>query len=196
MRHLKGITIGVVGTLLVLYLAVYTPWRTGGRQGEKDSAGGLNVAQDANSPATSAPDVKQPARDVKQPARNVRQPADEVKQRGTSTQGAKWHAKNVKSSTAKMRQDMKWQGEDVELQDIETQDGEQLIIDVRQPAEDVDAVYTEYEEEFEESFEGPVDTEYMKDSSDWPTAARIYIAVPESQQCPTPYEIWGDPSGQ
>src|SRR5262245_42812825 len=125
MRHLKGITIGVIGTLLALYLAVYTPWRTGGRQGEKDSAGGLNVAQDGNSPATGS-------RDVKQSDRDVRRPAKELKQRVTDTQGAKRHDKNVKRSTAEMRQDMKQHGEDLELQAIETQDDEQLIIDVRQ----------------------------------------------------------------
>jgi hypothetical protein len=184
MRHLKGITIGVIGTLLVLYLAVYTPWRTGGRQAEKDSVAGSNVTQDGHSPATGAPEAKQSARDAQQPAK-------EVKQRVTDTQGAKPHGKNVKSSTAKMRQEMKQQGEDIELQDIETQDGEQMIIDVRSPAVDVESVYIE-SEEFEETSGWPMDGEDMIDSSDWPPAQRGYIAVPE-QECPTPYGVLVDP---
>ena len=89
---MKKIAIATIGILVALYLAAYRPWRTGG-QGEKDSAGGLNVAQDGRRPAAGAPDINQSVKDVQQPVK-------EVKQRVTEARGAKRHGKGVKPSMA------------------------------------------------------------------------------------------------
>ena len=176
---MKKIAITVIGILVALYLAAYRPWRTGG-QGEKDSAGGLNVAQDSSRPATDARDVKQSVKDVQQPVK-------EIKQRVTNAQGAKRHDKGVKRSMAGMRLDVKQRGADIEVQVIETRGVERLTIDVTRPTEQVEVIFIESEREFEEPSVEPMYIEEMKSSSDWPPAHRINIAVPERQECSTPY---------
>src|SRR5262245_49148238 len=108
---MKKIAITTIAILLALYLAAYGPWRTGGQR-EKDSAGGLNVAQDGSRPATGGGDVKQSVKDVQQPVK-------EVKQRVTYAQGAKRHGKGVNPSIAGMRRDVKQRGADLEVRVIE-----------------------------------------------------------------------------
>ena len=61
--HMKKIALTIIAILVALYLAAYRPWRTGGG-GEKDSTGGLNVAQDDRRPATGAPVVNQSVKDL------------------------------------------------------------------------------------------------------------------------------------
>jgi len=184
---MKKIAIALIGILVALYLAAYRPWRTG-EQGEKDSASGLNVAQDSSRPATGAPDVKQSVKDVQQPVK-------EGKQRITDAQGAKRHGAGVKPSMAGMRRDVEQRNADVELRVIETQDVEQLTIGVTRPTEYVEAVSIESEREFVEPSREPMYIEDIKGSSDWPQARRIYIAVPEPQECSTPY-VWFEIRGQ
>jgi hypothetical protein len=198
---MKGITITSIATLCALYLAPYDPSRTGG-QGEKDSAGGLNAAQGYNRLATDA-------RDVKQSVKNVRQHVIKVKQRITDTRVAKRHGKGAKRSMTYVRQDVKQQVADREFQVIETRvdygaDGcatsrcegrelrvvetpgaEQLTIDVMRPTKDIKAVSVEFEELSVE----PMDVEYVRGSSVWAPARGIYLAVPERQECPTPYDV-------
>ena len=176
---MKKMAIIVIGILLALYLAAYGPWRTGG-QGGKNSAGGLNVAQDGSRPATGAPDVNQPVKGVQQPVK-------EGKQRVTAAQGAKRHGKGVKRSMAGMRRIVEPRGADVEVQVIETQAVEPLIIYVTRPTERVEAVPIESVGEFEETSVEPVYIEEMKVTSDWAPAQRINVAVPEPQECYTPY---------
>ena len=185
--HMKKIAITVIGILVALYLAAYRPWRTGG-QGEKDSAGGLNVAQDSSRPATDARDVNQSVKDVQQPVK-------EIKQRVTNAQGAKRHDKGVKPSMAGMRLDVKQRGADIEVQVIETRGVERLTIDVTRPTEQVEVIFIESEREFEEPSVEPMYIEEMKSSSDWTPAHRINIAVPERQECSTPY-VWVEIRGQ
>ena len=167
---MKKIAIAIIGILLALYLAAYGPWRTGGQK-EKDSAGGLNVAQDSRRPATGAQDVQPRVK--------------EGKQRVTDAQGAKRHNKGVQRSTAGMRRSVERRGADLEVQVIETPVAEQLTIDVWRPTEDVEGVFVEFEEPSVE----PVYIEYTKGSSGWPMAHRIDVAVPEPQECSTPY-VW------
>jgi len=174
---MKKIAIAIIGILLALYLAAYGPWRIGGQK-EKDSAGGLNVAQDGSHPATGA-------RDVNQSVKGVQQPVKEDKQRVTNAQGAKRHDKGVKPSMAGIRRNVEQRGADLEVQVIETPDAEQLTIDVRRPTEDVEAVFVEFEEPSVE----PTYIEDMGGSSDWTPAHRIDVAVPEPQECSTPY-VW------
>jgi hypothetical protein len=174
---MKKIAIAITGILLALYLAAYGPWRIGGQK-EKDSAGGLNVAQDGSQPATGARDVNQSVKDVQQPVK-------EGKQRVTNAQGAKRHDKGVKPSMAGMRRNVEQRGAELEVQVIETPVAEQLTIDVRRPTEDVEAVFVE----FEEPSVQPVYIEDINGSSDWPLAHRIDVAVPEPQECSTPY-VW------
>ena len=199
---MKKIAITLIGILIALYLAAYRPWRTGG-QGEKKSAGGLNVAQDTSRPATGA-------QDSNQSVKNVQRPVKEVKHRATNVQGAKRHGKGAKRSMTGGRQDVKQQGADLELQVIETRadygangcvplrcedrklrvvetrDVERLTIDLMRPTEDTDAVYVEVQALSVE----PTDVEYVEYSSDWAPAREIYLAAPERQECPTPYEVW------
>jgi len=185
--HMKKIALILIAILVALYLAAYRPWRTGG-QDEKDSAGGLNVAQDGRRPATGAPDVKQSVKDVQQPVK-------EVKQRTADAQGAKRHGKGVKPSTAGMRRDVKQRGSDLKLQVIETQAVEQLTIEVKRPTEYIEVISIESGGEFEKS---SGESRYIEDvtgSSDWPTAHRIGIAVPAPQECSTPY-VWVEFRGQ
>src|SRR5262245_6498937 len=110
---MKGITITSVAILLALYLSACSPSGTVGERGERNSAGGLNVAQDNNSPVTGANDVKQPVKDVQQPVKK------EVKQRVTGAQGAKRNDKGAKRSMTGGRH-VKQQGEDLKYQVIET----------------------------------------------------------------------------
>ncbi len=204
---MKGITITSIAALLALSLAACGTWRTGGVQGEKDSDGGLNAAQNSNRPATGA-------RDVRQAVKDVQQPVEEIKQQVADTQGAKRHGKGVKRSTTGMRQDVKQQGagfelqiietrvdygangcipsrcEDPELQVVETRDVEQLTIDVMRPTEDAEVVSKRVSVKVEELSVEPMDQENVKDLSDWPRAREIYLAVPERQVCPTPYWGW------
>jgi hypothetical protein len=184
---MKKIAIALIGILVALYLAAYRPWRTG-EQGEKDSAGGLNVAQDSSHPATGAQDVKRSAKEVQQPVK-------ESKQRITAAQGAKRHGAGVKPSMAGMRRDVEQWGADLELRVIETQDVEQVTIDVKRPTEGVEVISIESEGEFEEPSGEPIYIEEMKGSSDWPLARRINIAVPVPQECSTPY-VWVEIRGQ
>src|SRR5262245_19261962 len=102
---MKKIAITSIGILLALYLAAYGPWRTGGQK-EKDSGGGLNVAQDGSRPATGAREVNQSVKDVQQPVK-------EGKQRVTNAQGAKRHDKGVKHSMAGIRRNVEQWGSDL-----------------------------------------------------------------------------------
>jgi len=179
---MKKIAITTIGILLALYLAAHGPWRTGGKQGEKDSTGGLNVAQDGSRPATGARDVSQSVKDVQQPVKGA-------KRRVTNAQGAKRHGEGVKRSTAGMRRDAERRGADLELQVIETPDVEQLTIDVTRPTEDVEVISIGSEGEFEEASAEPVYVQDVTGSSYWPPAQRIDIAVPAPQECSTPY-VW------
>ena len=177
---MKKIAITTIGILLALYLAAYGPWRTGGQKG------GLNVAQDGGHPATGAQDVNQSVKDVQQPVK-------EGKQRVTNAQGAKRHDKGVKPSMAGMRRNVEQRGADTEVQVIETPVVEQVTIDVGRPTEDVEVISIESEGEsdgeFVEPSGEPVYVEYMGGSSDWTPARRVDIAVPEPQECSTPY-VW------
>lgn len=184
---MKKIAITTIGILLALYLAAYGPWRTGGQR-EKNSTGGLNVAQDDSRPATGARDVNQSVKDVQQPVK-------EVKRRVKDAQGAKRHGEGVKRSTASMRRDVGQRGPDLELQVIETPDVEQLTIDVTRPTEDVEVISIGSEGEFEGPSREPMYMEDMTGPSVWPQAQRIDIAVPERQECSTPY-VWVELSDQ
>jgi hypothetical protein len=185
--HMKKIAIALIVILVALYLAAYRPWRTDGQK-EKDSAGGLNVAQDGRRPSTGAPDLKQSVKGVQQPVK-------EVKQRVTDAQGAKRHGKGFKPSTAGMRRYVKQRGPDLEIQVIETQAVEQPTIEVTRPTEYIEVISIESEGEFEESSGEPMYIKDMEGSSDWPTAHRIDIAVPAPQECSTPY-VWVEFRGQ
>ena len=173
---MKKIAIAIIGILLALYLAAYGPWRTGGQKG------GLNVAQDGSHPATGA-------QDVNQSVKGVQQPVKEGKQRVTDAQGAKPHGKGVKPSMAGMRRNVEQRAEDLEVQVIETPVVEQLTIDVGRPTEYVKVISTESEGEFVEPSVEPVYVEDIYGSSGWPVAHRIDVAVPEPQECSTPY-VW------
>ena len=184
---MKKIALTLIAILVALYLAAYRPWRTGGQE-EKDSAGGLNVAQDGRRPATGASDVKQSVKDVQQPVK-------EVKRWVTDAQGAKRHGKGVKPSTAGMRRDVKQQGPDLEIQIVEKQAIGQLTIEVTRPTEYIEVISIESGGEFEKSSGEPGYIEDMTGSSDWPTAHRIDVAVPAPQECSTPY-VWVEFRGQ
>ena len=178
---MKKIAIAIIGILLALYFAAYGPWRTGGQK-EKESAGGSNVAQDSSHPATGARDVNQSVKDVQQPVK-------EGKQRVTNAQGAKRYDKGVKPSMAGMRRNVEQRGADLEVQVIETPVAEQLTIDVGRPTEYVEVISIESDGEFEELSVEPVYVEYIGGSSDWTPARRVDIAIPEPQECSTPY-VW------
>src|SRR5215813_13029000 len=173
---MKKIAIAIIGILLALYLAAYGPWRTGGQKG------GLNVAQDGSQPTTGAQDVNQSVKDVQQPVK-------EGKQRVTNAQGAKRRDKGVKPSMAGMRRNVEQRAEDLEVQVIETPVVEQLTIDVGRPTEYVEVISTESEGEFVEPSVEPVYVEDTYSSSDWNMAHRVDVAVPEPQECSTPY-VW------
>jgi hypothetical protein len=199
---MRTIAITLIAILIALYLVIYRPWRTSG-QGEKDSAGGLNVAQDNNRPVTGANDVRQPAKEVQQPIKK------EVKQRATDAQGAKRHGKGARRSMTGRRQEVRQKGSDFELrvvkkrvaygasdcatlrcearelQVVGTPSVEQVTIDVKRPTEGVKAVYVEVEEPSVE----PRDVEYVEVPSVWAPAREIYVAAPERQECPTPYGV-------
>jgi len=185
--HMKKIALTLIAILVALYLAAYRPWRTGWQK-EKDSAGGLNVAQDGSRPATGAPEVNQSVKDVQQPVK-------EIKRRVTGAQGAKRHGKGVKPSMAGMRRDMKQRGPDLEVKVIETQTVERVTIDVARPTEYIEVISIESGGEFEEPTVEPMYIEDMTGSSDWPTAHRVDIAVPAPQECSTPY-VWVEFRGQ
>jgi hypothetical protein len=177
---MKKIAIATIGILVALYLAAYRPWRTGG-QAEKDSAGGLNVAQDGSRPATGAPEVKQSVKDVQRPVK-------EIKQRVTGAQGAKRHGKGVKASTAGMRRDAQQRVAGLEVQvietpSIETPSVERLTIDITRPTEYIEVISIESEGEFKTPSVEPV---YIEDGL---PARRINVAVPEPLECFTPY-VW------
>ena len=173
---MKKIAIAIIGILVALYLAAYGPWRNSGQKG------GLNVAQDGGQPATGAQDVNQSVKDVQQPVK-------EGKQRVTGAQGEKPHGKGVKPSMAGMRRNVEQRAEDLEVQVIETPVVEQLTIDVGRPTEYVEVISIESEREFVEPSAEPVYVEYMGVSSDWTPARRVDVAVPEPQECSTPY-VW------
>ena len=173
---MKKIGIAIIGILLALYLAAYGPWRTGGQKG------GLNVAQDGGQPATGAQNVNQSVKDAQQPVK-------EGKQRVTNAQGAKRRDKGVKPSMAGMRRNVEQRGADTEVQVIETPVVEQVTIDVGRPTEYVEVISIESEGELVEPSVEPVYVEYMGGSSDWTPARRVDVAVPEPQECSTPY-VW------
>jgi hypothetical protein len=171
---MKKIAIAIIGILLALYLAAYGPWRIG------EQKGGLNVAQDGSQTATGAQAVNQSVKDVQKPVK-------EGKQRVTNAQGAKRHDKGVKRSIAGMRRNVEQRAEDLEVQVIETPVVEQLTVGVTRPTEYVEVISIETDGEFEEPSEEPVYREYINGSSGWPMAHRIDVAVPEPQECSTPY---------
>jgi hypothetical protein len=119
-----------------------------------------------------------------QPTEKVQQPAKGVKQRGAATQGAKRQAKIVKRSTVRMRQAVRLEGEGCECPVVETQAVKQVVIDVIPP--------TEYDEEETTTYVEPwTQTEVTKVTGYWPTTQTVNITVPQSQECPTPYnEVW------
>jgi hypothetical protein len=174
---MKKVAIAIIGILLALYFAAYGPWRIGGQK-EKDSTGGLNVAQDGSHQATGA-------QEVKPSVKGIQQPVKEVKQRFTNAQGAKRHGKGVKHSMAGMRRNMEQRGDKLEVQVIETQPVEQWTIDVTRPIERVEVMSVEVVEPSVE----PMYIEDMRGSSDWSPAPRINVAVPAPQECSTPY-VW------
>jgi hypothetical protein len=179
---MKKIAIAIIGILLALYLAVYGPWRTGGQKG------GLNVAQNGSQPATGAQNVNQSVKEAQQPVK-------EGKQQVTGAQGAKRRGKGVTPSMAGRRRSVEQRGADLEVQVIETPVVEQLTVDVGRPTEEVEVISIESEEEFVEPSVQPVYVEDIYGSSGWPVEQRIDVAVPEPQDCPTPY-VWvelGDP---
>jgi hypothetical protein len=184
---MKKIAIATIGILVALYLAAYRPWRTGG-QGEKDSAGGLNVAQDGSRPATGAPEVKQSVKDVQQPVK-------EINRRVTGAQGAKRHGKGVRASTAGLRRDAQQRVAGLEVQVIETPSVERLTVDITRPTEYIEVITIESEGEFEAPSVEPVYIEDVKVSSDWLPARRINVAVPEPLECFTPY-VWVEVRGE
>jgi hypothetical protein len=173
---MKKIAIAIIGILLALYLAAYGPWRIGGQKG------GLNVTQDGSQPATGAQNVNPSVKDVQQPVK-------EGKQRVTGAQGAKRHDKGVKPPMAGMRRNVEQRAEDLEVQVIETPVVEQLTIDVGRPTEEVEVISIESEGEFVEPAAEPVYIEDIYGSGAWTPARRVDIAVPEPQECSTPY-VW------
>lgn len=207
---MKKITIIVFAILLALYLAAYRPWRTGSRQAEKDLAGGVNVAQDNNRPATGANDVKQPAKDVQQPV------TKEARQSVTDEQGAKRHGKGDRRSMTGKRKEVKRHGARLEHQAVESRADygasgcvplrcedlglqvtgapkvKHLIIDVIQPTEGIEAGSVKVEGLSIE----PLAVVYVKGSNDWPAAREMNPAAPESQGCPTAYDIRLEPRVQ
>jgi hypothetical protein len=90
---------------------------------------------------------------------------------------------------AGMRRNVGQRAEDLEVQAIETPVVEQLTIEVGRPTEDVEVISVESEGEFMEPSVEPVYVEYMGGSSDWTPARRVEVAVPEPQECSTPY-VW------
>jgi hypothetical protein len=172
--HMKKVAIAIIGILVALYLAAYGPWRTGGQKG------GSNVAQEGSQPATGAQNVNQSVKDSQQPVK-------EGKQRVTNAQGAKRHYNGVKRSMAGMRRNAEQRAEGIEVQVIVTPVVEQWTIDVGRPTEDVEVISVESEGKVVEPSGEPVYVEYMGGSSDWTPARRVDIAVPEPQECPTPY---------
>jgi hypothetical protein len=175
--YMKKIALTLIAILVALYLAAYRPWRTGGQE-EKDSTGGLNVAQDGSRPATGAPVVNQSVKDVQQSVK-------EVKQQVTDARGAKRHGKGAKPSMAGMRRDVKQRAPELEVQVIETHVVEQPTIEVMRPTEYIEVISIEPEG----APGAPMYIEDITGSGDWPTASRIDIAVPAPQECSTPY-VW------
>jgi len=174
---MKKVAIAIIGILLALYFAAYGPWRTGAQR-EKDSAGGLNVAQDGNRQATGA-------QEAKQSVQGIQQPVKEVKQRVTNAQGAFRHGKGVKHSMAVMRRNMEQRGGNLKVQVIETQPVEQWAVYVTRPTERVKVISVKVEEPSVE----PMYIEDMSGSSGWSLTPRINVAVPAPQECSTPY-VW------
>jgi hypothetical protein len=85
------------------------------------------------------------------------------------------------------RRNVEQRSEDLEVQVIEPPVVEQLTIDVGRPTEYVEVISTESEVEFVEPSVEPVYVEDIYGSSGWTPAHRIDVAVPEPQECPTPY---------
>jgi hypothetical protein len=186
---------------------VYDPSWIGG-QGEKDSTGGLNAAQAYNRLATDARDIKQSVKDVQRPG----------KQRVTDKHGAKRRGSGARRLMTGMRRDMNQQGagfelrvvetrvdygangcvpsrcEGRELQVVETPVAKQVTIDVRRPTGDVKVVYVEVQKQSVEpvyvEYVEPMYVEYVEGSSAWAPAREIYVAAPERQECPAPYDVW------
>jgi hypothetical protein len=88
---------------------------------------------------------------------------------------------------AGMRRYVKQRAEDLEVQVIVTPVVEQVTIDVGRPTEDVEVISIESEGEFVGPSVEPVYIEYTNGSNVWSVAHRIDVAVPEPQECSTPY---------
>ena len=164
---MKRITITSIATLVTLWMVACGSWGTGAGKGEKESAGGPNAAQGDNRPTPSP---------------------QEVKQQGTNTQGAKQPVKYAKHraagarlSTPNTQQVVVEQVEDVEFQVVEPQVVDQVVIDVVQPTEVVQAQPVEV-------IEQPVAPTVIVDVNDsivMPQTSSVYVASPGLQYCST-----------
>jgi hypothetical protein len=75
------------------------------------------------------------------------------------------------------------------LRVVEPRSVERLNIRVTRPAENIEAVSVRVNGRVNGLSVRPMDVEGVSYSSDWSTARRIYMAVPERRGCPTPYDI-------
>jgi len=168
--YMKRITITSIATLLTLWMVACGSLGTGSGKGEKESAGGPNATQADNRPTPSPQEVKQPV---------------------TNTQGAKQPVKYAKHRGAGARRSMPnneqvviEQVDDVEYQILEPQVVDQVVIDVMQPTEVVQAQPVEV-------IEQPVAPTVIVDMNTSvvaPQASAVYVASPELQYCSPVYD--------
>src|SRR5262249_58424822 len=118
-------TITSVAALLTLWLVACGSFGTGSGKEEKVSVSGPNAAQGDNRPTPGAQDSKQQVTDTG----GAKQPVKYVKRRG----------KGARRSMPNTQQVVTWRVEDVELQIIEPQVGDQLVFDERQPTQVIQA---------------------------------------------------------
>jgi hypothetical protein len=184
---MKRITLTSIAALLAIWLAACSSTWTGSGKGEKDSSGGPNATPSDNRPSPGAQDIKQQVTNT-QGAKQTSIDANSSVTRGDKqrVKYAKQRGKGAERSTAKTRRGVNQQGEYVELQIIETQDVDEMVIDVRRPAEEVEA-------QFVEVIEQPVAPTVVVDTYEEivvPQARRIYQASPAYPACSTAYEDW------
>lgn len=184
---MKRITITSIAALLAIWLAACSSSWTGSGKGEKDSSGGQNATPSDNRPPPGAQDIKKQVTNT-QGAKQTSTDANSSVARGDKqrVKHAKQRGKGADRSTAKTRRGVKQQGEYVELQIIETQDVDEIVIDVMRPAEEIKAQSVEV-------IEQPVVPTVIVDTYDEiviPQARRIYRASPAYPACSTAYEDW------
>jgi TolA-binding protein len=181
---MKRIMITSIAALLAIWLAACSSSWTGSGKGGKDSSGGSNATPSDNRPSTGAQDIKQRVTNTqgaKQTSNVNSSVARGDKQR---VKYAKQRNKGAERSMAKSQRRVKQQGEYVELQIIETQDVDQMVIDVMPPAEEIKAQSVEV-------IEQPVAPTVVVDTYEEiirPQARRIYWASPVYPACSTAYE--------